>query len=120
MRSAMPVETPGTVDALARRIAALESELRVVTAAFETAEGMLVTDAHGIILRVNQGFSRITGYTAMEAVGQRPAMLSSGKHDADFYRKMWDAIHRDDRWDCLLYTSPSPRDRQKSRMPSSA
>ena len=22
--------------------------------------------------------------------------------------------------DCLLYTSPSPRDRQKSRMPSSA
>ena len=24
------------------------------------------------------------------------------------------------RGDCLLYTSPSPRDRQKSRMPSSA
>ena len=24
------------------------------------------------------------------------------------------------RWACLLYTSPSPRDRQKSRMPSSA
>ena len=23
-------------------------------------------------------------------------------------------------FDCLLYTSPSPRDRQKSRMPSSA
>ena len=23
-------------------------------------------------------------------------------------------------WICLLYTSPSPRDRQKSRMPSSA
>ena len=26
----------------------------------------------------------------------------------------------EDIWDCLLYTSPSPRDRQKSRMPSSA
>ena len=25
-----------------------------------------------------------------------------------------------DDWPCLLYTSPSPRDRQKSRMPSSA
>ena len=23
-------------------------------------------------------------------------------------------------WDCLLYTSPSPRDRTRSRMPSSA
>ena len=32
--------------------------------------------------------------------------------------------HRDEGrarwWRCLLYTSPSPRDRQKSRMPSSA
>ena len=24
------------------------------------------------------------------------------------------------KWDCLLYTSPSPRDRTRSRMPSSA
>ena len=24
------------------------------------------------------------------------------------------------RWDCLLYTSPSPRDKRQSRMPSSA
>ena len=29
-------------------------------------------------------------------------------------------INIDDYKDCLLYTSPSPRDRQKSRMPSSA
>ena len=27
---------------------------------------------------------------------------------------------KDDDWDCLLYTSPSPRDRSVSRMPSSA
>ena len=31
-------------------------------------------------------------------------------------RKKWQALLDD----CLLYTSPSPRDRQKSRMPSSA
>ncbi len=99
MRTALPVVSTGAIDALNRRIAALEAELRVATAAFETAEGMLVTDAHGIILRVNQGFSRITGYAAREAVGQRPAMLSSGKHDAAFYRKMWDTIRRDDRWE---------------------
>ena len=29
-------------------------------------------------------------------------------------------VKGDTLWDCLLYTSPSPRDRQKSRMPSSA
>ena len=28
--------------------------------------------------------------------------------------------HNDENEACLLYTSPSPRDRQKSRMPSSA
>ena len=33
-----------------------------------------------------------------------------------------DAIETINRWyiDCLLYTSPSPRDRTRSRMPSSA
>ena len=29
-------------------------------------------------------------------------------------------LFSDTNWGCLLYTSPSPRDRQKSRMPSSA
>ena len=31
-----------------------------------------------------------------------------------------DPVATAERWACLLYTSPSPRDRQKSRMPSSA
>ena len=42
----------------------------------------------------------------------------------DFLSLRQDLIKRDKSiaWDigCLLYTSPSPRDRQKSRMPSSA
>ena len=32
---------------------------------------------------------------------------------------LFDAAYSED-YDCLLYTSPSPRDREKSRMPSSA
>ena len=31
-----------------------------------------------------------------------------------------DVVTERETWICLLYTSPSPRDRQKSRMPSSA
>ena len=34
--------------------------------------------------------------------------------------KVWDELYIDPNYTCLLYTSPSPRDRQKSRMPSSA
>ena len=33
---------------------------------------------------------------------------------------LYAAQHELSHWTCLLYTSPSPRDRQKSRMPSSA
>ena len=36
------------------------------------------------------------------------------------YWDMWDRMRNGRPYDCLLYTSPSPRDRQKSRMPSSA
>ena len=36
----------------------------------------------------------------------------------DYYASMYELIFRANT--CLLYTSPSPRDRQKSRMPSSA
>ena len=32
----------------------------------------------------------------------------------------WILENTDDKWVCLLYTSPSPRDRTRSRMPSSA
>ena len=32
----------------------------------------------------------------------------------------WPKLAREQYESCLLYTSPSPRDRQKSRMPSSA
>lgn len=70
----------------------IESELRIAAAAFMANEGIVITDAEGVILRVNQAFTSSTGYTAEEAVGQTPRILKSGRHDAEFYRKMWEAI----------------------------
>jgi diguanylate cyclase (GGDEF)-like protein/PAS domain S-box-containing protein len=62
---------------------------------FESQEGMVVTDAQGTILRVNRAFTKITGFSAEEILGQNPRVLKSGRHDADFYVAMWDAImHR--------------------------
>ncbi|MFI4939053.1 MAG: EAL domain-containing protein [Burkholderiales bacterium] len=76
----------------------IEAELRIAAIAFETHEAMVITDANSVILRVNQAFTRITGYTVEELVGQKPSMLQSGMHDADFYREMWDSIKRTDGW----------------------
>jgi len=68
---------------------ATEESLRIAATTFLTLEGILVTDARGVILRVNPAFSEITGFPADEVVGRTPAVLKSNRHDATFYRAMW-------------------------------
>ncbi|MDP1644632.1 MAG: PAS domain S-box protein [Thiobacillus sp.] len=75
-----------------------EVELRIASTAFESQESMVITDADGVILRVNQAFTEATGYTAEEAVGQTPRLLKSGRQDADFYREMWGTLLRTGKW----------------------
>ena len=84
-------------DITARRLA--EVDLRIAAMAFKSSEGMLVTDSCGKILQVNQAFTSITGYSCEEAIGQRTSLLSSGRHDAAFYRAMWAIIDVDGSWE---------------------
>lgn len=73
-------------------------QLRIAAAAFESQESMIVTDANSVILRINKAFTKTTGYTAGEIVGLKPSVLKSGRHDADFYRTMWETINRTGGW----------------------
>ncbi|MEQ1602717.1 MAG: EAL domain-containing protein [Methylophilaceae bacterium] len=66
-----------------------EQELRIAATAFDAQEGMFVTGVNGLILRVNQAFTEITGYSANEVVGQTPHMLFSGTNDAAIYASMY-------------------------------
>ncbi|WP_373509654.1 PAS domain S-box protein [Thiocapsa sp.] len=75
-----------------------QEQLRIAAIAFEAQEGTVVTDAEGVILRVNGTFTRITGYSAREAAGQTPRLLKSGRHDAEFYRAMWSSILENGSW----------------------
>lgn len=75
-----------------------ELDLRIAAAAFESQDGMVVTDADRMILRVNSAFTQITGYSAAEAIGQTPRMLRSDRHDESFYEAMWEAIERTGAW----------------------
>lgn len=75
-----------------------ESDLRIAATAFESQEGMMVTDANSVILRVNQACTRITGYSADELVGKNPSILKSGRHDKEFYRVMWEIIDSTGVW----------------------
>ena len=75
-----------------------EEYLRIAAVAFESTEGTVITDFDGVILRVNQTFTSITGYDAAEAVGQKMSLLSSGRQDATFYETLWTHLRQTGAW----------------------
>ncbi len=75
-----------------------EEELRIAAVAFEAQEGIMITNADRVILRVNRAFSEITGYSVEELVGRTPYLFQSGRHKADFYADMWESINRTGSW----------------------
>lgn len=76
-----------------------EEKLALAASVFEnTLDGIMVTDAKGVILQVNKAFSRITGYSPEEAVGQTPRLLRSGQHDEAFHSEMWRMLQEIGAW----------------------
>ncbi len=61
-------------------------------------EALTVTDAQHRIIAVNPAFIRLTGYTAEEVLGRNPNILSSGRHDSEFYREMWQSLSDTGEW----------------------
>ena len=76
-----------------------EIELKQLAMAFQsTNEGMMITDLTGRILKVNNAFEIITGYTSKEAIGSNSHLLQSGRHDKDFYHDMWTILTNKKAW----------------------
>lgn len=76
-----------------------QDKLRLASNILEsTIEGILITDANGVIRSVNQAFTAVTGYSAKEAVGKRPNILKSGKQDRAFYEEMWRSLREKGYW----------------------
>lgn len=61
-------------------------------------EGVLITNSDTVIIDVNNMFTLITGYSAEEAKGQRPSLLSSGQHDEAFWVEMFRQVHANGHW----------------------
>lgn len=75
-----------------------ESMMRLAATAFETHEAVTITDPGGVILSVNKAFTEVTGYSEQEVVGKTSRVLSSGKHDLNFYSQMWQSLICEGRW----------------------
>jgi diguanylate cyclase (GGDEF)-like protein/PAS domain S-box-containing protein len=56
------------------------------------ANAIFITDQRGCIVWANDAFSRLSGYSQQEAIGQTPSLLKSGKQDPSFYRELWQTI----------------------------
>ncbi len=76
----------------------MESEQRVAATAFESQQGMMITNASQVILQVNKAFTTLTGYEPQEVIGRTPKILQSGRHGPDFYAAMWEQLHSKGAW----------------------
>lgn len=78
---------------------ASEEQMRLLARVFEnTVEGIMVTNVDGVIEMVNDAFGAITGYKQEQAIGKKPSMLSSGRHDVRFYEHMWKDLESRGHW----------------------
>ena len=76
-----------------------EESLRLNKAAMEAAaNGIAITDANGTLEWINPAFTKLTGYSSTEAIGQNSRVLKSGKQTPEFYEQMWQTISAGEVW----------------------
>lgn len=76
-----------------------EEELRKLSSAVtQSPASIVITDIEGNIEYVNPKFTKTTGYTYEEALGQNPRILKSGEQPPEFYKNLWDTITSGKEW----------------------
>ena len=86
----------GVVMDISDRVAA-NAELRLAATVFDNAtEGILVTDDDGRIVMVNQAFTRITGFSAEQAIGRVSRMLRVANRERN--RALQEALAGEGHW----------------------
>ncbi len=76
-----------------------EQQLLVAANVFSHAlEGILITSPDASIIDVNAAFTRITGYSRAEVLGENPRLLKSGRQEQVFYQTMWRELLEQGQW----------------------
>ncbi|MBI5181169.1 MAG: response regulator [Nitrospirae bacterium] len=74
-----------------------------------STDSVVITDLEGTIVYVNPVFERNTGYTNAEAIGKKPSILKSGKHDAEYYNNLWFSLKNRGSWSGILINKRKDR-----------
>jgi diguanylate cyclase (GGDEF)-like protein/PAS domain S-box-containing protein len=79
-------------------------ELQRAAAVFEnSSEGIVIADKNAIILDINGGYTRITGYSRSESIGKNAGFIGSDIHDQAFYQDMYDSLKERSRWSGTIW-----------------
>jgi len=98
-----------------------QAKQRLSAKVFETtSDGVMITNAEGHIIDVNQAFLLITGYSYEEVLDQNPRFLQSGHHDKTFYEIMWEECRETGRWRGEIWNRKKNGDTYSSWMSLSA
>ncbi len=88
----------GFMQDITQQIVEEKNRILLETAIEQAAESIVITDKSGKIIYVNPFFEQLTGYSREEAIGQNPRIFKSGRHDAEFYKQMWDTLNAGRVW----------------------
>ena len=76
-----------------------EAKMQLAASVFTHArEGIMITDAVGTIVDVNDTFTSITGFSREDALGQNPRILNSGRQPPEYYAAMWHTLTHEGHW----------------------
>ena len=82
-----------------RILEAANAHINLQSAALEAAaNAIVISDRQGRCIWVNPAFTRITGYSMQEMLGEKLSKLKSGVQDNDFYRNLWNVILQGEVW----------------------
>ncbi len=76
-----------------------EDELRIAAITFQSHDAVVITDINGTILRINQAYTDITGYSAAEVLGKNANILNSGTHNKAFFTSLYSELANKGRWE---------------------
>ena len=81
-----------------------KEKLRLAAAVIASSrDGIVITNLEPRILSINAAYTRITGYTEAEVLGQNPRLLQSGHHDRAFYQALWADLLETGYWEGELW-----------------
>lgn len=71
---------------------------------------MLITDGSGVIVKLNRAFEDAFGWRKEDAIGKRPDILKSQKHDDSFFKNLWNALVADGFWNGYIWNQAKSGD----------